>query len=363
MAASSTYPESIGDTPSPGLILISNTLYGTTFYGGTHFAGTVFKINTNGTGFAVLHAFDYTDGANPANGLIRGGNTLYGTTVGGGTNQDGTIFSLQLSDLSFAKLYDFDELIDPYGGLAITNGVLYGFGYYGVASNHGLIYSFGLDGTGYQDFFDFDGASGWAPYGSPTLAGGTLYGVTYQGGTNGGGNIFSVGINGLGFTNLFDFQAQSGANTTGAYPYGYTGLVLAGSKMYGTTSTSGAGGQGTIFQINTNGTGFTVLHSFQYTDGGNPDALVLGGGTLYGTSGAGIQGISLGVGAIFELALQPTLRITLLDNKPVLTWDDPSYFLYQADSLGSGFTKIVGSSSPYTNAVSWAEQFFQLRSE
>jgi uncharacterized repeat protein (TIGR03803 family) len=134
-------------------------------------------------------------------------------------------------------------------------------------------------------------------------------------------------------------------------------------RLYGTTSTSGTGGQGTIFQINPNGTGFTVLHSFQYTDGGNPDALLLAGGTLYGASGAGIQGISLGVGGIFELTLQPALRITRLDNTIVLTWDDPSYFLYQADSLGSAFTIIAGSSSPYTNTVSGPEQFFQLRSE
>ncbi len=41
--ATDLYTNSTGDYPSPGLLLVSNTLYGTTFYGGAHDAGTVFR--------------------------------------------------------------------------------------------------------------------------------------------------------------------------------------------------------------------------------------------------------------------------------------------------------------------------------
>jgi uncharacterized repeat protein (TIGR03803 family) len=360
-SANSTYPESTGDMPNPGLLLLSNTLYGTTFYGGTDFAGTVFKMNTDGSGFAVLHSFDYTDGAGPADGLTLYSNALYGTTAGGGSDEDGTIFKINLSDLSFASVYNFTNLIDPYGGLVVYSNTFYGFGYYGGANNQGLIYGFRPEGAVYFDLFDFDGTNGWASHATPTLSGNTLYGVTYQGGTNGGGNVFRINIDGLQYTNLYNFQRQSGANTTGANPYDFSGLVLSDNILYGTTSVSGSGGQGTVFALNTDGSGFTVLHSFQYTDGGNPEPLILSGGTLYGMTLSGIQGVGGGDGALFALVLQPTLNIALADDDVVLTWNDPSYFLYASPSLTNVFTKITGISSPYTNTVTGVQQFFQLR--
>jgi uncharacterized repeat protein (TIGR03803 family) len=43
--------------PESALLLYSNTLYGTTVYGGSNGVGTVFKVATDGTGFANLHIF------------------------------------------------------------------------------------------------------------------------------------------------------------------------------------------------------------------------------------------------------------------------------------------------------------------
>src|SRR5205807_1880794 len=85
-----------GDTPVAGLVLSGNTLYGTA--GGSVYRGvlgTVFAVNTDGTGFTILHSFTYgSDGAFPSAGLILSGNTLYGTAYGGGTTNNGTVFSL-----------------------------------------------------------------------------------------------------------------------------------------------------------------------------------------------------------------------------------------------------------------------------
>jgi len=48
-------------------------LYGAGMQGGTNNnGGTLFTINTNGTGFKVLHTFGNTDGFNPLGALITG---------------------------------------------------------------------------------------------------------------------------------------------------------------------------------------------------------------------------------------------------------------------------------------------------
>src|SRR5580704_14419953 len=78
------YTNNDGTYPAAGLILSGNTLYGTTDSGGTNGTGTVFAINTDGTGFTVLHTFTALvlgtngDGANPVAGLLQSGVVLYG---------------------------------------------------------------------------------------------------------------------------------------------------------------------------------------------------------------------------------------------------------------------------------------------
>jgi uncharacterized repeat protein (TIGR03803 family) len=355
-----SYPDSTGANPGPGLILVSNTLYGTTFHGGLHDAGSAFKINIDGSGFSLLHAFNFTDGQGPSAGFTLYSNALYSTTAGGGIDSFGTIFKINLDDLSFSTVFQFTTQINPYGGVVISSNMIYGFGQYGGSSLNGLVYRVG--GGSFTDLLDFDGTNGAGSFSTPTLSGNTLYGATFSGGTNGGGNVFRINLDGLGYTNLYSFQRGGGANTTGANLYDFAGLVLAGKVLYGTTSVSGSGGQGTVFQMNTDGTGFTVLHSFQYTDGGQPLAVLLSGGTLYGAAVVGIHGISLGTGGIFALILQPTLTLALTGNKAVLTWNDPSYFLYTAPTLTNTFSKIIGAMSPFTNTVAGTQEFFRLQS-
>ncbi len=360
-----TYTNSTGQSPNPGLLLVSNTLYGTTFQGGRYDAGTVFSIQTNGTGFSVLHSFDFTDGQGPSSGLTLYGNVLYGTTAGGGSNASGVVFQIALDSLNFGVVYYFTNQEEPYGGLVASSNLLYGFGRYGGTSSNGVVYRVGLDGTCTR-LLNFDGTNGSSSYATPILAGNTLFGVTYQGGTNGGGNVFRIDTDGGHYTNLFSFEAQGGANTTGAYPYDMAGLVLSGGTLYGTTSVSGSGGQGTVFQINTDGSGFAILHSFQYSDGAQPDVLALSGGTLYGMTSYGIRGVSLGDGAIFTLALPPpppVLGISWTGTAVTVTWTNAGYSLYAAPSLTSGFTNVPGAASPYQIHAPGRQGFFQLQSD
>jgi len=78
-----------------GLVLSSDTLFGTTSTGGCWGGGTIFEINTNGNAFANLHNFDFaTDGDSPYADLILSGNILSGTTSEGGVWGGGTLFAL-----------------------------------------------------------------------------------------------------------------------------------------------------------------------------------------------------------------------------------------------------------------------------
>lgn len=113
------------------------------------------------------------------------------------------------------------------------------------------------------------------------LSGSTLYGLTYSGGTSGKGTVFSVNTDGTGFHNLFSFNGADGANPNGD-------LTLIGSTLFGMTESGGSSGLGTIFSINTDGADFKNLLSFNGADGANPcGSLTPIGSTLYGMTSSG----------------------------------------------------------------------------
>src|SRR2546429_4860192 len=105
-------------------------------------------------------------------------------------------------------------------------------------------------------------------------------------------NLIPAGrVTAQSFTTLHSFTATS-TNSSGIYTNSdgagpVAGLITnsSGNTLYGTTVNGGGGGWGTVFAVNTDGTGFTNLHSFNYSDGANPWAgLILSGHTLYGTT-------------------------------------------------------------------------------
>jgi uncharacterized repeat protein (TIGR03803 family) len=308
-----------GARPYAGLILSGNTLYGTAVQGGNSGNGTVFAVHTNGTGFTNLHSFTaapgplYTnsDGANPYAGLILSGNTLYGTAYGGGSSGDGTVFAVNVNGAGFTNLHSFtatsgslytnSDGADPYAGLILSGNTLYGTAFYGGNSGNGTVFAVNTNGTGFTNLHSFTATSGSLytnsdganPYAGLILSGNTLYGTAYQGGSSGKGTVFAVNTNGTGFTNLHSFTAtrtnSSGVytNSDGATPFG--GLILSGNTLYGTAIYGGSSSYGTVFAVHTNGTGFTNLHSFTFgSDGAYPRAgLILSGNTLYGTAANG----------------------------------------------------------------------------
>jgi len=146
-----------------------------------------------------------------------------------------------------------------------------------------------------------DGAT---PYGRLVMDGsGNLYGTTSSGGAFGFGTVFKIDPIGTE-TVLYSF---SGGND-GAKPY--AGLVTDGAgDLYGTTENGGASNSGIVFKIDANGNE-TVLYSFKggTSDGADPKAgLTLdSAGNLYGTTFSGGSG---GYGTVFELDTSGTETI------------------------------------------------------
>jgi uncharacterized repeat protein (TIGR03803 family) len=305
-----------GFHPIAGLVMSNTTLYGTSFYAGVGDGyagyGTVFAVQTNGSDFAPIYKFSGgSDGAFPFAGLVLSGATLYGTTAGGGSAQafsgHGTIYKVNINGSGFLPLHTFSGGSDgafPEGALLLNNGILYGTAASGGSGSHGVVFSMNIDGSGFVPLYPFTGGNDGAnPGAALILSGTTLYGTASAGGSGGYGTVFSMNIDGSGFVPLYPFSGGS----DGAFPE--STLVLAGSTLYGTAAYGGSAdyfyGNGTVFALNTNSTGFTVLHTFAGSpgDGAVPTAgLVLAGNTLFGTTtNGGLAGGLGGLGTVFSL--------------------------------------------------------------
>ena len=291
-----------GSCPMASLLLSGSTLYGTTSSGGSSNYGTVFRLNTDGTGFAVLKNFTGTDGTAPYSALVISDTTLFGTTSSGGSSNLGTVFRIGTGGENFAVIRHFlgDDGAMPLAGLCVgPSGVLYGTTRNG--GSNGTVYAIGPDGGGFKVLNYFDKATR-SPVGALLLSGDTLYGTTLFGTNDGlGGTVFKINVDGSGFTVLKNF-----IQVDGLWPN--TDLVLSGDTLYGWTYLGGAFNCGVVFAINTNGGEFSVIKDFTTAENG-PNSppmrnywsggLVLSGGMLYGSTPKGQPGE---FGSLFQLA-------------------------------------------------------------
>ena len=300
--APTNYTNGDGAEPRGPLVLLENTFYGTTYIGGRSGNGTVFAINSDGSGFRILHHFSAIsnttndDGANPSGGLSGRGDSLYGTASRGGRAGWGTVFKLNIDGTGFSTLFCFNGGSDgayPDAELVLSGNRLYGTALGGGSEGLGTVFAIDTDGTHFRNLHNFTGADGSQPDGGLVLSNNTLYGTTVEGGGAGLGTVFAVNTDGVDFRNLHSFSgASDGAHSQ-------AGLMLLGDMLYGTASQGGSAGGGTVFAVHTDGAGFRVLHCFTGTEGSKPVAgLILSGRTLYGTAS---QGGSAGGGTVFAV--------------------------------------------------------------
>jgi uncharacterized repeat protein (TIGR03803 family) len=89
--------------------------------------------------------------------------------------------------------------------------------------------------------------------GALTLSGTTLYGTSPLGGSDGGGTIFQINTDGSGYQVLYQFAT---IGSTGSMPNGSP--ILSGSTLYGMNSVNGTYAAGTVFSFSLIGQTFTT---------------------------------------------------------------------------------------------------------
>lgn len=284
-----------------GIIQASDgALYGTTRYGGTSDAGTIFKVNVDGTGFQKLHDFTGGDGSDPHPGLIEGTDgVLYGmaTTGGGGL---GSIFSIEKDGSNFEvlQLLSYATGGSPRASLLqVSNGMLYGTGYQGGENDQGSLFRINTDGSGFEVLRHLGTTEGAYANGSLIEASdGMLYGTTTMGGESDNGVIFKMSLDGSNYTLIHSFNGTEGESPLSTLVEASNGF------LFGTTFGGGANYGGTLFRINKDGSSFEVIRNYSYYDGGGalPDGGLIQApdGKLFGIT---LLGGATEQGTIFQL--------------------------------------------------------------
>jgi len=271
--------------------------------------------------FHVLKNFTETEGAHPFSDLVQGTDgKLYGTTTTGNNSTDhDTIFRINTDGSGFTVLKNLDSPTtggNCWSGLLLgSDGMLYGTAYYGGTGGDGTIFKLNQDGTGFVVLKNFNAATtGGSPYAKLIQGGdGVLYGTTYVGGTGNAGTVFKLNPDGSGFTVLKHFVNS----TTGGHP---TAPVTLGSDgaLYGTALQGGYNFNGTIFTLNTDGSGFTVLHQLDSESTGSfPQAGLLLGtdGKFYGSTS---DGGDFHGGTIFKMSSEGSKFSVLKSLDPIV---------------------------------------------
>lgn len=437
-----------GDTPAGSLVLTNGYIYGNAMNGGSNYVngysgpGVLFRLETNGANFRVLHHFGTQtnangatnyDGSEPVGTLLLDGDSIYGATSFGGLYGDGTTYAVGLDGSNYRGLCDFLDYHrgnNPSGGVVFNsngwllgNCVLNGDGllqYDGYVNPHNPGLEFTAKGVGtlyevspnadqysfnnpsqfsdlvtFQDFIPNSSDPIWGPLFEPALI--TVNGNRVCVGVSGQLSPLLTGITGFtwfgkGYGKIYAVELANVAlpwhtftgGADGAYPsgtllpvsgdgtnyefYGVTcgsavlngtlfacggqsdftvlhtfslddpidgcgpvgRLVQHGSLLYGVTLGGGKNNAGVIYEINTNGTGYKVVHHFDpATEGSAPKAgLAMEGNVLYGTTTSGgfdTNGVT-GWGTVFKLDLAP--QPPVLTNLLVVKFLDTNQVLY-----------------------------------
>jgi uncharacterized repeat protein (TIGR03803 family) len=301
-------------------------LYGTTAVITTFTGGLIYRAAADGSRMETIYQLRITEAANPVAGLLLGSDgLLYGVTSSGPlteANSAGTVYRIAPDGSGFTILYRFKSFASVNAAGAPVNedganpetelvegsdGRLYGVTRTGGPNGTGVVFRVSRDGTEFVLLHAFGpitsdstvtvprNADGMSPTG-PLVAGvdGYFYGTASAGGANGNGTVFRVRFDGTGFETLFVFPElvanSSGLSTNveGATPV--AGLADGGDgRLYGVTNLGGAGGNGTVYAIDPVGRVVTVLHDFDGTAGARPtgELLLAQNGSLIGTTTTG----------------------------------------------------------------------------
>jgi uncharacterized repeat protein (TIGR03803 family) len=334
-----------GAYPSAGLSMDrAGNLYGTASEGGVvtdscpNGCGTVFKLSLKNSSWVLSPLYSFqggTDGLTPnARVTIGPDGNLYGTTLFGGQGncipgpRCGVVFRLSpparactsfLCPWMETILHSFAGGADggqPAGDLSFDQaGNLYGSttegGYTGgVCGTYGCgaVYKLTPSDGGWTEsvLYAFQGASdgqnpsgGVIPDGSGNLYGSTATGGNYQCEGYSCGTVFELSPSGSGWTKNILHMFQESVD--GGFPFG--GLIMDGSgNLYGTTSSYGPNGGGTIFELlpSDGSWSFSLVYALRggLETGPWGDLAIDAAGNLYGATKEEGQ---YGYGSVFSL--------------------------------------------------------------
>ncbi len=282
-----------GSVATSGVIQQSGKLYGVASQGGIGSSGVVYESATDGK-LRVLYAFPANGAAAfPDGGLLARHGKLYGTT--GYLN--GSVYSVT-PDGAFAIVHQFAgaDGATPQGGLIDVHGTIYGTTTSGGAHGDGVVFAIDPSGTE-RTVYDFGATANDAssPASRLTWWNGKLYGTTTSGGAYGGGTVYSLTLTGSEAL-LYSF----GNGTDGNDPF-CSGVTPFRGKLYGTTRRGGTHGKGVVFAISPSGSGGTTYNFGQHSgDAAAPmSGVIVYHGALYGPA---YQGGRNNEGAIFRIA-------------------------------------------------------------
>ena len=313
-----------GANPQAGLrIDAAGNFYGTTQRGGIGY-GTVFKLAQRNSQWIFTPLYQFAggfDGSQPNSRVtIASDGILYGTTAGGGYGGGcggcGTVFSLQppanpclnaLCSWTKTTIYRFlgypNDGQSPQGDLAFDQaGGLYGTTFEGGSSNYGTVYKLAQSGGIWSEdilqSFMGDGLGAYPLSGVILDSSGNVYGTDLTTSGN-SGQVFELTSSGSGWS-LHELYRFQGGNDGG---FSQAGLIFDRSgNLYGATSTAGAGGSGTAYELvhSNGGWNFSLLYSFVGSPRGGPIAPLImdSAGNLYGTT---LFDGAYGYGSVFKL--------------------------------------------------------------
>jgi uncharacterized repeat protein (TIGR03803 family) len=197
--------------------------------------------------------------------------------------------------------------LQPWAGLVSdAAGSFYGVTYFGGPHTKGEVFRVlytAANGWSECAAYGFKGGKdGAAPYGGLIFdASGNLYGTTSSGGAYGGGTVFKL-IPSSGCNRTKTVLYEFGNGQDGNYPAAALIFDRSGS-LYGTTQAGGTNGFGTVFklQLTSGKWAEDVLHNFTGTDGSSPwDSVTFDhAGNLYGTTATGGK---YNFGVVFQLS-------------------------------------------------------------
>lgn len=280
-----------GSIPLFGLELveIDSTLYGTSFSGGTNGNGTIYKVGLDGNGFTKLFDFQESTGAGPIAGMTLGADgLLYGLTNRDGGTRGGTLYRIDTEGVLFEILHDFSQEngngAGPISKLILVDNWAYGTTRAGGENGLGSIYRMDPQSGSFEFITSYNESSGYFTADRLLYASdGWLYGTTTSGGTEDEGTIFRFLPGNDEIETLYHFtpNVEDGASTSAGLLEASNGL------MYGVSRSGGEFGLGSIFSFDPLTQVYTQLFSFN-PDGsgfGADDALIEGSdGLLYGVN-------------------------------------------------------------------------------